>query len=189
MYRLRLRDKLSNQELAHYYSKPHRHSQWPDHIQRVLRTIEAGLRLTATGWIGSVADLSCGDGTVAKALAASVYSDPILGDFAPGYEFTGPMEQTILQIPTTDLFVCCETLEHLDDPEYVLSEIGHKAEWLLLSTPNCDYADDNPEHLWAWDKDAIWIMLQDTRWMPVAYEESYTGRGYRYQIWTARLIG
>lgn len=87
--RTRLRPKYSEKELKEIYKTPHRHKFWIDHIQRVESTI------ALSAWfhpILKVADLSCGDGYIADSINAETRYK---GDFASGYDFTGPIEETL----------------------------------------------------------------------------------------------
>jgi hypothetical protein len=159
--RTRLRPAYSDEQLAAIYPKPHRHHLWPEHILRV-QTLIAMCK-----WVGpveSVADLSCGDGTIAKAVAAR----PILGDLAfDTGRLTGPIEQTIGTIQAVDLFILAETLEHLDDPDGILRQIRAKAKYLVLSTPVGEKDGGNPEHIWGWDINDVEDMLTDAEFSPM----------------------
>lgn len=153
--RQRLRPAHPPETLAQIYATPHDHTQWPDHVARVQATVELA-RLLTGGPVATAADLSCGDAAILSALDVGTRH---LGDYAPGYQYTGPIEQTIEQIPDVDLFVCCETLEHLDDPDAALKAIRSKAKMLLLSTPVEAWGDTNVEHYWAWSADDVTQML------------------------------
>src|SRR5678816_2585915 len=119
----RLRPKYSDDELAQLYQTPHEHSKFPDHVLRVGETIKLGERLLDQ-WDEVGADLSCGDGAILEALQLRV---KIFGDFAEGsYDFCGPLDETIEKIPFVDVFVLCETIEHLDDPIGILKKIRNK---------------------------------------------------------------
>lgn len=151
----RLRPAHTAARLAEIYAKPHDHRQWVDHHLRVDVTI-AMARWMATGGIDSAADLSCGNATIIDALdAAAKYR----GDFAAGYPITGPLEQTIDQIPKVDMFVCSETLEHLDDPGAALKLIRPKTSMLTLSTPVEAWNDRNEEHYWAYNRTGVEELL------------------------------
>ncbi len=190
--RTRLREAHSPEELARLYAVPHRHDCWPDHRLRVAETIGVGREL---GVPSVIADLSCGDAVIPRALAASPRgaSRVILGDIAPGYEMHGPIETTLGQITHVGLFICSETAEHLDDPDAVLARIRGKADALLLSTPLGETVDRNPEHYWGWDEEGVRQLLEGAGWRP----EIYRDVAYRpgpgepwdpadYQIWGCR---
>lgn len=157
MTRQRLRPTYSHDELTKIYETPHQHGRWNDHKIRVAVTsnLAAGLLLYDED-IASVADLSCGDGTIARSLHLP---KTILGDFAPGYKYQGPLEQTIEQIDPVDIYVCSETLEHVDNPDSVLALIRAKSRYLVLSTPVDAWNETNPEHYWAWARSDVEEML------------------------------
>jgi hypothetical protein len=182
--RRRLRAAHPPERLAEIYARPHDHTRWADHVQRVERTIELA---RGVGPVTAAADLSCGSGAVLAAVDAERY---LFGDYAPGYEYTGPLEQTLEQIPPVDLYVCTETLEHLDDPDAVLAQIRGKATVLLLSTPVENWTDPNVEHYWAWSRHDVDAMLAGAGWTPERYDElDFTGCGpwyYRFGMWVCR---
>lgn len=175
----RLRDRYTDEQLKQIYSKPHEHHHWLDHIIRVSRTIDVAKDIEG---IGSVADLSAGDAAIINSLDVP---NKYIGDYAPKYEFEGPIERTINKIPEVDLFICSETLEHVDDPVYVLSLIRAKTKKLLLTTPEGKFDDTNPEHYWAWDKEGIEKLLIHAGFNPVRYEKLELAEQYYYdyQIW------
>ncbi len=179
--RQRLRPAHSPEQLAHIYAAPHDSSRWRDHRVRVAVTLELarGYLHDNPGSVTSVADLSCGDATIARSLGADTV---VLGDYAPGYDHHGPIEVTIHRIPTVDLFVCSETLEHVDDPDLVLAAIRAKTKRLVLSTPVDCWGDANVEHYWAWSAEHVEGMLRTAgfdvdvftrldmrRWSPYAF--------------------
>lgn len=178
------------------YAQPHRHDVFPDHLERVKYTIEMGARAVRNMLDGEdsdimVADLSCGDAAIAKGIAARF--DPgrvklFLGDFAPGYPNTGTVEETLPNIPIVDLFVSCETLEHVDDPLGMLSAIYRRTHTLLLTTPVDNWNDDNPEHIWAWSKSDVDELLATAGFIAYRYEElNMTPQGFPYKwgMWLA----
>ena len=177
--RERLRLAMSAQALAEMYAVPHDHRQWGDHEVRVAETIALGLRLVGPGVeLKSAADLSCGNGSVLAAMPAAVKH---YGDFAPGYDITGPIEQTVDQIPDVELFVCCETIEHLDDPDTVLKSLRAKTSLLLLSTPVGAWGDGNLEHYWCWDAREVELMLDAAGFAVREYAE--VSPSYTFGIW------
>lgn len=177
----RLRPVHDAATLATMYAKPHDHTHWADHVTRVQATIEEGAKLIAGAGVTSGADLACGDGAILRGLPVD---NVILGDFAPGYEFTGPIEQTVELIPPVDVFVCCETLEHLDDPAAVLRQIRAKTRYLLLSTPVNAWDDDNPEHYWAWSSGGVAGLLLAAGFDTLSYQPVF-GPVYQFGIWGA----
>lgn len=179
--RKRLRPAYSPEELRRLYSAPHDYRRWPDHHLRVNVTIQVAKYL---GVAARVADLSCGAGIIATSLGAH---EVILGDFAPGYGIHGPLEETIDQIPKVDLFLCCETLEHLDDPDAALLKIREKAHALVLSTPEGETTDENPEHYWGWDSNGVKKMLREAGFTPAVHTVvGVPERKVAFQIWGCR---
>lgn len=196
----RLRPLPDAAALATMYAEPHDHMRWGGvggHRERVEATI-ALAKATLGPWDRSViADLSCGNGAIAEALA---HDDTVLhlGDMAgmPGMRevladvgYHGPIEQTLLDLPHVDLFICSETIEHLDNPPTVLAGIRERADRLLLSTPIGCWDDDNPEHLFAWDRDGVESMLVVAGWRVVAYDQvdgTAFGGPYVFGIWVCR---
>lgn len=187
MMRQRLRPTPDRAALDELYATPHQHTRWDDHRIRVDVTSALAHHVTPDG--GVVADLSCGDAAIAQRLAASRGARLILGDYAPGYEHTGPIEHTIRDIPDVDVFICSETIEHLDDPDAVLRQIRQKTRNLLLSTPDGETCDRNPEHVWGWDAEAVEGMLRAAGFTPVVHTtvDLRPGGGeYAFQIWACR---
>ena len=176
--RERLRPKYSESELAEIYQVPHQHNRWEDHILRVKMTIALASYFTE---VKSVADLSAGDAVIINAIQAE---RKYIGYFAPSYEFVGPIEKTINEIPDVDLFICSETIEHLDNPDEVLAMIGKKTKHLILSTPDGEIDNGNPEHYWGWDNEGVRQMLLAAGFIPKAFANfRVIDLGYMYQAW------
>lgn len=176
--RWRLRPYPSPAELARMYATPHDHTRWADHLIRADVTTMIGAWLLRDRRVGAViADLSTGNATIPRGIADMVNMPRealILGDFAPRYEHVGPIEQTIERLAddSVDLFVCSETIEHLEFPEAVLARIRAKARRLLLSTPIGEtLADDNPEHIHGWTVEGVVDMLATAGWRPTVVNE------------------
>ncbi len=179
MTRVRLRPAYTPAELAEVYRTPHDANRWPDHIERVRRSVE--FIRQDIGPVDRAADLSCGNGAIIDGIDAQTR---IKGDYAPGYPITGPIEQTLSGIDPVDLLICSETLEHLDDPDNVLAIARQKARAIFVSTPMGEATDENPEHYWGWGLDDIAEMLTRAgfedlhlRVLPLGY--------YTFQMWTA----
>jgi hypothetical protein len=147
---VRLRPKYSEEILRAMYATPHDHMRWGrGHRERVLKMIELG-KLKEP--YDSIADLSCGNGYVIDNLSSQI---KLKGDLAPGYPYTGMIEQTIHEISPVELFISGETLEHLDDPTAVLTQIRACCSMLLLSTPIENFEDTHAEHYWGWDQEGV----------------------------------
>lgn len=167
MTRQRLRPAHSPERLAQIYATPHDHRRWRDHHLRVAATIDVACWLAAhTAGLDSAADLSCGNGAILSAIPARTRH---YGDYAPGHGYRGPIEETIDQVSEVDMFVCSETIEHLDDPDVVLKAVRGKTRWLVLSTPVDAWDDDNPEHYWAWSRADVEDMLTAAGFSTVVY--------------------
>ena len=178
--RKRLRDPHTPAALADIYSQPHEHWGWKDHRLRVQMTIAFA---SWFGEIDSVADLSAGDAAIINAIPAK---DKYIGDFAPGYDLVGFIDETIDQIPKVDLFICSETIEHLDDPEATLQKIRAKTRAIIITTPDGETNDGNPQHYWGWDSEGVEALLRSVGFTPVIYNKltfSDPGLVYDYQFW------
>lgn len=189
---VRLRPEHSAEALAEMYARPHDTARFGRGTQmRVVETIVFARSVWPDLHEWSIADLACGDARIARALSV----DPILGDLAPGYAFTGPIEETLFGLGAmciatgkVDLFVLSETLEHLDDPGDVLRRIGGRARRLLLTTPLEAWHDltENPEHYWAWDQEYVEQLLDEAGWKIEAFATLDTrlfGEQYLYGLW------
>lgn len=186
MTRQRLRPAHSPAELQGLYRTPHDHRRWPDHHLRVDVTVQVARWMAGDG-VGSAADLSCGNGAILDAVPAQW---KYFGDLAPGHEFHGPIEKTLAELPhDVDLFVCSETLEHVDDPDAVLAGIRGRARQLVLSTPVDAWDDTNPEHYWAWSREDVENMLTGAGWrlhLYTAVDFRPMGLPYCFGIWGVR---
>lgn len=178
--RTRLRPAMDAAELAAVYATPHDARRWPDHQVRVAESIAFIRQMDVVS--NRAADLSCGNGQILDGITAGVR---IYGDLAPGYEITGPIEETLARLDPVDLLICSETLEHLDDPDAVLRLARAKTSTIFVSTPTWETAaHNNPEHYWAWGLDDISEMLtaagftdQRMRLLPLGF--------YTFQLWVA----
>jgi hypothetical protein len=181
--RVRLRPPLTAEEAAGFYATPHDHTQYPSHTIRVEHTIALARDLSRITRIPAhvVADLSCGNAAIPRALA----EDPVLGDLAPGYPLTGPLEHTIPLVDYADLWVLSETAEHLENPDMVVSRIREKASLLVLSTPLGEFTSDNEQHLWGWDQQGVRDMLEAAEWQPKVWS-TVTMPDAAFQIWGCR---
>lgn len=161
----RLRPPHSAEELKQIYSAPHNSDKWADHIKRVDRSIDFIKENCKS--VKSAADLSCGNGKILDAMDCEI---KYYGDFAPGYPLTGPIDETINDMSAVDLFICSETIEHLDDPIHTLKLVREKTNKLFISTPVDRFDDDNLEHYWSWDADGIAEVLTSAGFVIKKYE-------------------
>jgi hypothetical protein len=178
--RRQLRPFYPVDELRELYGKRYDHTPWSDHVRRVAHTAEILRGMNPS----SVADLSCGDGAVL--LGAGLACPLFFGDITPGWQFAGPLQETLFSCPPVDVFVLSETLEHLEEPENALAMIRGRAKRLLLSTPDGELDDANPEHYWTWQRADLLPMLTDAGWTPDGEPELYTAgfpAYYAFQIW------
>jgi hypothetical protein len=138
------------------------------------------------GKVSSIADLSAGDARVPRALAD--YSDiiPILGDYADyGYQYTGPIEVTMIMMPPVELYVSTNTLEHLNNPDAHLALVRQKCEKLLLSVP-IDEHDAGGQHLWFWTREGVEDMTKAAGFAVQAYcelDEGPVWEHFKFGIW------
>ena len=182
----RLRPKHSDEELAQLYIEPHDHRRYGHgHHLRVETTKVMAQWMAEAAQLTSVADLSCGNGEIATSLRFGPRLT-ILGDYAPGYGYTGPLEDTLPRIKEVDLYICSETLEHLDDPTHALFLMRDAADHLVLTTPINAWGDTNAEHYFAWDREGVESLFTSTGWTPVMFmtvDSTVLGEPYEYGLW------
>jgi hypothetical protein len=182
--RVRLRPAWTPAELAAIYAEPHDHCAWGyGHDIRVTQTIALAAWLADMDPAADrIADLSTGNAAIPLALTRAGRLI-VLGDYAPRWPLQGPIEDTLPRLEPVDLYICSETLEHLDNPDHVLALIAEKAHRLILSTPLGETSDGNPEHYWGWDHDGIGSMLTAAGWRTVAQVDVAIPDSYTYQLW------
>lgn len=166
------------------YEQPHNHNLFGrGHFIRVELTKVIYKEMCGRINAKSGADLSCGN---AEIINSFPLDSVFLGDFAPGYRFTGPIEKTIKEIPNVDIFVCSETLEHVEDPSLVIKSIRKKSKSLILTTPIEKWDDSLAEHYWAWDREGIEELLTEAGWTVVnfvIFDSTVFGEPYKYGMW------
>ena len=180
----KLREFYTAKELAEIYATPHDHAIYGrGHGIRVNMTIQLAKDMAYQAEAKSVADLSCGNGAIAKALDIE---KTILGDYAEGYEYSGFLEVNLKKIKNVDLYICSESIEHVEDPGSVLNLIRSKSQTLILSTPIDAWYDTNDEHYWAWGKQDVEMLLKNAGWTPdvfVMLDTTVFGEPYIYGMW------
>lgn len=195
MTRIRLRAAYSPDELQRLYREPYDcFERGADHIERVMVTAGLAAGALARFGLSSAADLSAGTGAVLLNAArlsgrgVQLHQSDLVEH--PDLDDHGPIEQTLDRCPEVDLFVCSETLEHLDDPDAVLRRIADRSRYLILSTPDGERNTVNPEHYWGWGTDDVRAMLGASGFRSLSLLKfTPTPLYYTFQIWLAERIG
>ncbi len=122
------------------------------------------------GKLESIADMSAGAAEIPTGIAAVSGIEPVLGDYAAGYPYRGKLGETVPNLGIVDLFVCTETLEHLEDPFEDLKLIREHCRHLLLTTP-VDEDEDTTSwgHMWVWSKFDVDTLLTEAGFETLAY--------------------
>jgi hypothetical protein len=193
--RLRVQEPYSADELAELYAAPwsqapadHPHlANCPNPWTYWDLTIALG---KGFGKVSSIADLSCGDGTIARALGEYSEVSPVLGDLAPGYGLQGTLQETVPQLSRVELFICTNTVEHLDDPDADLRLIREHSDKLLVSTPIDEWDEPSGGHYWAWSRQGVEEMLTAAGFAVSAYVEldltPYWNPHCKHGMWACR---
>lgn len=167
-------------ELAQLYAQPNDADRWPEHALRVNITVE--LARYRFHYRPVIIDPAAGAGrTVRELIDDAAGTRIITGDLAPEANVTHAGTDAIrtLELALEELggwqpnavVILGEVLEHVPDPEALLSAARHVAGGLVLSTPLAEPAGINPEHLWRWDKAGVYELLDRTAWRPLDYLE------------------
>ncbi len=142
------------------------------------------------GRVGSIADMSCGDAYITRALAEYSGVEPLLGDLTPGHEYQGELHDTVVQIPRVELFVCTNTAEHLDDPDADLALVRERCDKMLFSVAVDEWGESAGDHYWAWSREGVEEMLAGASFQVSAYLElDMTPHWYRnckFGMWALR---
>jgi hypothetical protein len=193
--RVRVRPLYSDTELLELYGKPweqassdHPHlAHCPNPWIYWDLMIAVGKSFTE---IDSIADMSAGDGRISRALGEHHGVEPVLGDFAPGYAHTGTLQETVPTLGIVDLYICTNTVEHLDDPDADLKVIREHTVEMLLSTPVEEWNDPSGGHYWAWSRKGVEEMMLDAGFEVSAYVEldltPYWNPHCKHGIWACR---
>lgn len=183
----RLRDAPTTETLDVWYQQPHDHRIYGrGHHLRVEITKVMLADLAALKTARSAADLSAGNADI---ILSYPFARTVIGDYAPGWPITGPCEKTLEDLIPVDVYISCETLEHLDDPAAHLALARTKARSMLLSTPvgvHGGLTDTNGQHLWQWDREGVEGLLTAAGWVVRSYAEVDTtvfGEAYVYGTW------
>jgi hypothetical protein len=184
-----LRPFYSAEELPAIYDHVYDHTRWEDHKIRVATTIHIARWMRDHIGAKSGADFSAGDGAILRGCGLE---SATFGDFVR-YPDPGDEVWVLSNIDNdnwwnaihTELYICSETLEHVQDPRRLLGNIRKSASALVLSTPEGEEGTENPEHYWGWDRHDIRGMLESAGWEPVVCTilDTAVPGGYTYQIW------
>jgi hypothetical protein len=192
------------------YPQGYRHTVWPDHVERVSASVDMIRRYKNR--IRTAADLSCGDAAILRG-CADFLREVHLGDLngLRGEVYAADvwrpettvhalearaLPDALWSLPESalpvDLFVLSETLEHMADPDELLSQIALYSQRLFLSTPVDESPDSgNLEHYWSWGQSDIHGMLQSAGWTPLEMQHlkpvstATLPGAYTYQLWMA----
>jgi len=137
------------------------------------------------GKVTSLADMSCGDARVPRSLAEYSGIEPILGDYTPGYAYTGTLQETVPKLPVVDLFVSTNTVEHLNEPDEDLKLIRQHCNKLLLACP-IDEHDAGGQHLWFWTREGVEDMFTAAGFRQEAYcelDENPVWEHFKFGMW------
>lgn len=176
--RKQLRPFYSSEELKQIYDKPYDHTRWDDHRTRIALTTRLARWYADSYRVQTIADLACGDAAIITALGGPerlcITDDLLLGR---------PIEESVIDLDPVDMFICTETLEHVRDPDGLLAEIRRRAKILILSTPDGEISDANPEHYWGWNTEEVENMLHAAGWKVDRVLMYDTQLVYRFGIW------
>lgn len=168
------------------------HLEQDDHRARLLKTAELidALPSVDVGCRNQISDLGCGDGGLLQLLQEKGY--PCWGyDFSPvneaGWEERS-VEAGVLDVFSSpefdhprvgpvlgDVVVMTEVLEHLKDPQHVLSSLFVQrlywdVRYIVASSPRFETADSHGDcHQWAWDWDGYEKLFKDAGWTVVEH--------------------
>lgn len=210
-----IRPFYTEEELETFYKKGVYRPDGFVHNTRVWHTIgilEAMME-NIVPRIRTVADLSCGDGTILgnyfvgkpyttinrvfvsdynaeNAIEAERRIKNVTNELVDVTSFKGKIEHILTIIPETDLLLCTETLEHLEDPKAMLRLAAGKFKYIVLSTPLDEKGDANPGHYWSWNHEDIKNILEETGWTPMIYSSLFVvdpRTGLDFQLWTAKI--
>jgi hypothetical protein len=153
------------------------HLEQDGHRDRLALT-EAMCRQAIDAGARSVCDLGAGDGGLLSVLPPSVSAvgfdlQPANVTAAQQRGVTVVLQDiTATRLPTADLYVATEVLEHLIDPHRLVAEIPGR--WLVASSPYTETDEAHYEHhLWAWDLEGYPAFLEAAGWRVLRQETAW----------------
>jgi hypothetical protein len=183
--RVRLRPRYSPEDEAAIYAQTYDHTRWPEHVRRVAWTLDQLREAVNTSIFTWAVDIACGDGEILGSLDEIRHREYIDRTDGERVSIIGLAEDShalVQQYRPWDLVIMTEILEHLDNPDSVLTSWSRNTRWLLTTTPLGETDPEyNAEHYWGWDQQGFEQMLQESGWEPfrhVLLEDEY----YTYQL-------
>lgn len=169
---------------------------WPDHRARTLVTA------ALIAWLrpDSVLDPACGDASIViaadrvfpihRAYVADISQPNVdrISHSASLRAVCADISTAMDEFPKADVIVLTEILEHLPDPDRILSFAKEKARYLIASSPEMrpGQVDGNPEHLWQFDREGYRRLLTDAGWEVVQYTHLSFTSEYDFGVWVCR---
>ena len=90
-------------------------------------------------------------------------------------------------VVVADVIVLTEILEHLEDPDRLLSLAREHGKYLVASSPIDEVYKGNDEHVWGWTQQQYKEMLEGSGWTPIAYQElKFFPKAYDFQLWICK---
>lgn len=195
-----MRERLIRDEAVDYQTRRW-NEKWEEHHLRTLVTA------SVIAWMEpvSILDPACGDGSIVSAALRlrkirHVYLNDIstpsiealrvasgLSLATAGAKLSNLPIADLLATMTggVDVIVLTEILEHLEDPDLVLRLARKKGKRLVASSPHMrpGQVDDNPEHLWMFDREGYGTMLYESGWQVNQYTFLDFPSLYQFGIW------
>jgi 2-polyprenyl-3-methyl-5-hydroxy-6-metoxy-1,4-benzoquinol methylase len=183
----KLRRFYTSEQRAELYSKVFDPARWPEHVERIERTIriiQSYVVDEMDGDSGIVVDLSCGDGSIAHTLRTTSRHVHAV-DLTDGPDMLDTLRAWNEE--PADLFICTETIEHLEAPWTALELIAQHTRHLVLSTPLDEPDQGNWEHYWSFSLRDVYDLLTQAGFTDLE-RLVLSGRGwhYNYQVWLGR---
>lgn len=163
------------------YAVRYDHTRWADHRDRVAHTLSIAREVVERNHYRRAGDLSAGDRAIVTGLGLT---DCVASDWTDGTDIM----DMITRIEPVDIYICTETIEHLEAPWTLLERIAEKTKCLILSTPMDEgQAVGNWEHYWSFTVEDVFTLLHQSGFprMTVDIIHPNGGGPYIHQIWTA----
>lgn len=129
----------------------------------------------------TVIDLGCGDGGLLSLVSRLPWVTSFGFDFQPS-NAQGWAERNVSgmllsfvddwpSIPTADVYVMTEVLEHLTEPHLMMRKIAERGAQIVASSPWTEHAGSHDEcHAWAWDKEGYKALMWQAGYRVIRHE-------------------